>query len=120
MRLPALILIAAAVAGPAAAQSSFDIIHAENRLAARQDIARQRALADDREALVIENRARTAAALAVLHEQRIAAPVTAEPLAPAPLDPQMAADAESIARLQAQALARSNARILAIKPASED
>ncbi|HEX5777009.1 MAG TPA: hypothetical protein VFX95_10065 [Caulobacteraceae bacterium] len=120
MRLPALTLIAAAIACPAAAQSAFDIIHAENRLAARQDIARQRALAADREALVIENRARTAAALDLLREQRIAASMTAEPLTPAPLDPQMAVDAETIARLQAEALARSNARILAIKPASED
>ena len=45
---------------------------------------------------------------------------TAEPAALAPLDPKIAADAETIARLQGEALARSNARILAIKPASED
>ena len=69
MRLPALTLLATAIACPAAAQSPFDVIHAENRLAARQDIARQRALAADREALVLENRARTNAALDVLREK---------------------------------------------------
>ena len=119
MRLPALILIAVAVALPTAAQTSFDILHAENRLAVQQDLARQSALAADREALATLNRARTAAALETLREQRIMAP-TAEPAALAPLDPKIAADAETIARLQGEALARSNARILAIKPASED
>ena len=50
--------------------------------------------------------ARTAVALDVRREQRLAAP--------------LAADAETIDRLQAQALARSNARILAITQGARD
>jgi hypothetical protein len=118
MRLPAFVLIAAAIAFPAAAQTAFDILHAENRLAAEQELARQRALAADREAMAAGSRARTAMALASLRAAQIAR--EADPLRPAPLDAQIAADAETIARLQGEALARSNARILAITQGARD
>lgn len=122
MRLSALILLTAAAASPASAQTFFDGLHAENRLAAQQEAVRQRALAADREALVLQSRARTAASLQVLRDQRLtaAAATAGEPATLPPLDPRIAAEMETMARLQAKALAESNARILAIKPASED
>ena len=114
MRLPLLILVSA-LASPAAAQPLLDF-HAENRLAAREEIARQRALAAEREALVMESRARTALALSGLSQRRPPLELSME----VPLDPKLAAEIEAVANLQAKALAESNARILAITSAGED
>lgn len=111
MRILFLILLAA-LASPAAAQTDFDTLHAENRLAARQEQARQRALAADREAMVLESRARTATALAGLR--------VPPPAVEVPLDPTLAAQIEAVADLRARELAESNARILAIEPANKD
>lgn len=106
MRLSLPILLAIAVASPAAAHPDLDI-HAENRLAAREALARQRELAADREALVMESRLRTADALSGLDRRRPAFELSTEAL----FDPTLAAEIEAVANLQAKALAESNARL---------
>ena len=112
MRLAALIVLTSALAGPAAAQihapGSLAALHAENRLAAEQELSRQQALA-------AESRARTTG---VLQSMQTRLPNLSAVLAP--LDPQMQAEAAAIAALQDRVLAQSNARIRAIKPASAD
>ena len=108
-------------AAPAAAQirpdDPMERLRLENRLAAEQDLIRQQSLAAEREAFVARQRARTADTLQMLEQSRPPLPLIASP---APLDARMAADAEAIARRQASELAAGNARILAIRPASED
>lgn len=117
------ILIAAAIAGiaaPAAAQTVGWIpdpmaqLRSENAAALKRMNDRQRALADERAAYAAAQRARTTATIQALESRRGA------DLAPAPFDAAMSAAAETIVRHQDEALAASNARILAIKPASEE
>jgi len=119
MRLIAFAALAT-LASPAAAQvGRVDDVHVENRIAIQQDIARQQALAADRQTFALGLRARTRAQLDTLRTGQILAQSRAEPLPPVPLDPRMSADAEAIATAQDRLLAASNARILAVKPASE-
>ena len=113
MRVPVLILLMATVASPAAAQTFRDI-HLENRLAVQQETARQRALAADRELMVLETRARTAATLQSLEAARSTATTSEQSLAPAPLDARLAADLEAVAKAQAKAFEQSNVRMRAI------
>ena len=119
MRLAALIVLTSALAGPAAAQihapGSLAALHAENRLAAEQELSRQQALAAGRQAFAAESRARTTGVLQSMQTRLPDLPVIL-----APLDPEMQAEAAAIAALQDRVLAESNARIRAIKPASAD
>jgi len=108
----ALALVTAMLASPAAAQNTFEDIRLRNALGMQQDLARQQSLAAQREAFAASQRAGASARI-----QSLA--IRPAPVTPAPLNAQMLADAEVIARIQDQALAASNARILAIKPASQ-
>lgn len=113
MRIPLLVFLIAALASPAAAQIYRDL-HLENRLALQHETARQRALAADRELMVLESRARTAASLQSLESARLTTSLPEQSLASAPLDPQLAADIEAVANAQAKAFEESNARMRAI------
>lgn len=117
------ILIAAAIAAiaaPAAAQTvgwtpdPMAQLRSENAAALNRLTDRNRALADQRAAFAAAQRARTSATLQTLESRR------SPSLAPAPFDAQMSAAADAIARRQTEELAASNARILAIRPASEE
>lgn len=121
MRIPLLILLAAAAAWPAAAQNYLTDLHEENRLLARTEQARQRALAAEREAMVSEARARTAWSLDSLGARRVApSPFFTPSVEPAPLDPGLAAQVEAVANAQAKALEQSNARLRAISEETKD
>jgi hypothetical protein len=96
------------------------------------DAARQRALEAERAAYAAQTQARTEQTLNAMAAARDAQATAAgtpydlprlTPLPPGPtnpvaaLDSQLAADGDRIMQLQAQALAGSNARILAVQPA---
>lgn len=83
------------------------------------DLARQQALAAQRDAFAAQQRYQTQQTLQALGQ---ASPYASRPVGsvrPAPLDAQLAADAERIRILQDQQLAASNARIRAIVRASD-
>ncbi len=113
-------LILLAMAGSAAAQTTpgFDQLQ---RDAAWSDLelARQQALAAQRDAFAAQQRFQVQQSIQALSQ---ASPYASPPVGsvrPAPLDAQLAADAERIRALQDQQLAESNARIRAIVQASD-
>jgi hypothetical protein len=112
MRTAALALIAASIAVPAAAQSVVTNAdqHLENRVWGEQQLQQQQALAAQREAYAAQQRAQAAATVADIQARTAAMQATA----PEPLNPDLAAADEAIARAQARFLADSNARILAV------
>jgi len=114
MRQTALALIALAIAFPAAAQTTIsnEPQQVENRLWAEQQLQQQQAQAAQREAFIAQQRAQTAATIADLNARRIA--MQAQTTGLAPLNADIAAADEAMAKAQARILADSNARILAV------
>lgn len=114
MRTAALALLALTIALPAAAQTtvSNEAQQLENRVWAQQQLQQQQAQSAERAAYAAQQRAQTAAAVADLQARTVAMQATAPGLAP--LNPDLAAADEAMARAQARILADSNARILAI------
>lgn len=113
-----------ALGGSAFAQIDMRALRERNAIYLQQDIARQNALAAQREASAAQNRYAAQLTLRSLDEAatrpaeptlRSTLPAT-PPRGPAAGD--MAADIERMERLTDQALAASNARLRAIKPAS--
>lgn len=120
---PALVL-ALAVCESAFAQADLRSVRERNVILLQQDIARQNALAAQRELSAAQSRYATQLTLRGLDPS--ATPPTTPTLRP-PLPPtpprgasidDMAADIERMDRLTDQALAAGNARMRAIKPAS--
>ena len=118
--------VLASIAAPAMAQTSvwtsdpMARIRDQNAALNSQQADRQRALADQRAAFAASQRARTQSLIQSIEAQRQVNIAPAPAVLPAPLDTQMSAAADAIARRQNEELAASNARILAIKPASEE
>lgn len=101
-----------ALAGPAFGQAGLtpaESLRLENQRAMERSMDRQRSLSAERESFAREQRARTGYNLQSLRG----------PVAVGAPDARIAADEEAMARRRAEALAASNARILAIRPASE-
>lgn len=115
-----LAFLLAGLAGGAAAQTTpgFDQLQ---RDAAWSDLelARQRALAAQRDAFAAQQRYEAQQTIQALKQTSPNAAPAPAGVKPAPLDTQWAADAERIRILQDQQLAASNARVLAIVKDSE-
>jgi hypothetical protein len=116
-------LVTLALGASAFAQVDLRGVRERNAIYLQQDIARQNALASQRELSAAQSRYATQLTLRALDES--ATPPTAPTLRPAlPPPPRgssaadMTADIERMDRLTDQALAAGNARMRAIKPAS--
>jgi hypothetical protein len=113
-----LVLMGVVFAGAAVAQSTPGFTQLQNDAAAQElELARQQALAAQRDAFAAQQRYQAQQTIQTLQQ---ASPYASPPISglpPAPLDAQLAADAERIRILQDQQLAAGNARILAIRPA---
>ena len=116
-------LAALALGASAFAQVDLRSMRERNTILQQQDIARQNALASQRELSAAQSRYDTQLTLRALGEA--ATPPTEPTLRPAlPPPPRgfsatdMAADIERMDRLTDEALAAGNARMRAIKPAS--
>jgi len=115
---------AAALGAPAFAQTDLRALRQRDEILQQQDIARQNALAAQRERSAAEDRYATQLTLRALDQA--ATPPAQPTLRPAlsPVPPRgasakdMADDIQRMDRLTDQALAASNARLRAIKPAS--
>lgn len=115
-----LAMLTAGLAGPVAAQTTPGFVQLQ-RDSSLQDLemARQRALAAQRDAFAADQRYRAQQTIQSLSQS---SPYASPPLGgvrPAPTDAQFAAEAERLRALQDQELAASNARILAIARQSE-
>jgi hypothetical protein len=119
-----ILVLALAVCTSAHAQADLRGVRDRNVILLQQDIARQNALAAQRELSAAQSRYATQLTLRGLDQS--ATPPTEPTLRP-PLPPtpprgpgveDMAADIERMDRLTDQALAAGNARMRAIKPAS--
>ncbi len=117
-------LAALAFGASALAQSDLRALRERNEILQQQDIARQNALASQRELSAAQSRYNTQLTLRGLQESSIAPtePTLRSTLPPTPPRgagaDDMAADIERMDRMTDQALAASNARLRAIKPAS--
>ncbi len=116
--------LALAFGASALAQTDPRALRERNEILQQQDIARQNALASQRELSAAQSRYNTQLTLRGLEESRTAPtePTLRSTLPPTPprgpSADDMAADIERMDRLTDQALAASNARLRAIKPAS--
>lgn len=116
-------ITALAVGAPASAQVDLRVLRQQNEISQQQDIARQNALAAQRESLAAQGRRDTQLTLRALDAS--ANPPTEPTLRPAlsaipPRGPDaadIAADAARIDSLTDQRLAEGNARLRAITPA---
>ncbi|SFK07234.1 hypothetical protein [Caulobacter sp. UNC279MFTsu5.1] len=116
--------LSVALGGSAFAQADLRALRKRDEILQQQDIARQNALAAQRERSAAESRYAAQSALRTLEAS--ATPPAHPALRPAlsPTPPRgtsaeaMAADIARMDRLTDQALAASNARLRAIKPAS--
>jgi hypothetical protein len=128
MRLAAGVSLAAlAMAGAASAQDPLSELRAQNAAAQAAEIARQDMLATQREITARQDQARTALVLRDLDAARAQPPGTTGLVVPPPavitspdeglssLSMQM----DRMERLTQDAMARSNARVRAVRPASE-
>lgn len=122
MRKPVMILalLAASLAGAAAAQTTPGFAQLQRDAALQEmEMARQRALAAQRDAFAADQRFRAQQTIQSLSQ---ASPYAATPVPgvrPPSTEAQFAAEAERLRVLQDQELAASNARILAITRESE-
>jgi hypothetical protein len=119
----ALTLGASVLGASAFAQADLRALRERNAILQQQDIARQNALAAQREQSAAQSRYDTQLTLRALDQAATSPPAELRPALP-PTPPRgagaddMAADIERMDRLTDQALAASNARLRAIKPAS--
>jgi len=120
------VLAAVAIVGRAGAQTPLDLVRAQNAAAHQAEMAQQDLLATQREIAVRQDEARTALVLRELDSARTAPSAvllrgTVPPSAPSPDVSQgsFAAQMDRIERLTQDALSRGNARIRAIRPASD-
>jgi len=108
------------VAGAASAQTPFGYDQLQRDAAwSELELARQRALAAQRDAFAAQQRYEAQQTVQALAQSSPYAAAPVSGIRPAPQDAQLAADAERIRILQDQQLADSNARIRAIVRQSE-
>jgi hypothetical protein len=128
MKLAAGVSLAAlAMAGGASAQGPLSELRAQNAAAQAAEIARQDLLATQREISARQDQARTAMVLRDLETARTQPPGTAGLIAPPPAtitspddgQASLSMQMDRMERLTQDAMARSNAKVRAIRPASE-
>jgi len=120
------VLAAVAIVGRADAQTPLDLVRAQNAAAHQAEMAQQDLLAAQREIAARQNEARTALVLRELDSARTAPPALSlrDATLPATASPDVsqgsfAAQMDRMERLTQDALARGNARIRAVRPASD-
>ena len=120
------VLAGVAIAGQAGAQAPLDQIRAQNAAAHQAEVAHQALLAGQREVAARQDQARTDFVLRELESARVSPPglVLRGPTAPLAVPPVLVPDSfavqmDRMERLTQDALARGNARIRAVRPASE-
>lgn len=125
VRIVAASLLALAGANGASAQETLRELRALNADAHAAEVARQDLLAVQREIGARQHQARTGLVLRELDSARISPPGVAGlmPALPAPVAPvqidSFTAQMDRMERLTQDALTRSNARIRAVRPASD-
>lgn len=128
MKLAAGVSLAAlAIAGGASAQDALSALRTQNAAAQAAEIARQDLLATEREISARQDQARTAMVLRDLDSARTQPPGTAGLIAPPPatITPpdagltSLSMQMDRMERLTQDAMARSNAKIRAVRPASD-
>jgi len=128
MKLAAGVSLAAlAMAGGASAQDALSELRAQNAAAQAAEIARQDLLATQREISARQDQARTAMVLRDLETARTQPPGTAGLIAPLPTTiappddglTSLSMQMDRMDRLTQDAMARSNAKVRAVRPASE-
>jgi hypothetical protein len=128
MKLAAGVSLAAlAMAGAASAQDALSELRAQNAAAQAAEIARQDLLATQREISARQDQARTALVLRDLEAARTQPPGTARLIAPSPATitspddglTSLSMQMDRMERLTQDAMARSNAKVRAVRPASE-
>jgi hypothetical protein len=128
MKLAAGVSLAAlAMAGGASAQDALSELRAQNAAAQAAEIARQDLLATQREIPARQDQARTAMVLRDLETARTQPPGTAGLAAPPPATimprddglTSLSMQMDRMQRLTQDAMARSNAKVRAVRPASE-
>jgi hypothetical protein len=128
MKLAAGVSLAAlAMAGGASAQDALSELRAQNAAAQAAEIARQDLLATQREISARQDQARTALVLRNLETARAQPPGTAGLIAPPPSTvvapdeglTSLSTQMDRMQRLTQDAMARSNAKVRAVRPASE-
>lgn len=117
-------LAALAVASGAAAQDGLRELRALNAVQHSAELARQDALAAQREVMARQDQLQTTLVLRELDTARILPPgsngLIIPPAAPPQADPEsLQAQMDRMERLTQDALARSNARVRAVRPASD-
>lgn len=117
-------LAALAVASGAAAQDGLRELRALNAVQHSAELARQDALAAQREVMARQDQLQTTLVLRELDTARILPPgsngLIIPPAAPAHAGPEsLQAQMDRMERLTQDALARSNARVRAVRPASD-
>jgi hypothetical protein len=120
-------LAALAMAGGASAQDALSELRAQNAAAQAAEIARQDLLATQREITARQDQARTAIVLRDLDAARTQPPGTAGLTTPPPatITPpdegltSLSMQMDRMDRLTQDAMARSNAKVRAVRPASE-
>jgi hypothetical protein len=128
MKLAAGVSLAAlAMAGAASAQDALSELRAQNAAAQAAEIARQDLLATQREISARQDQTRTALVLRDLEAARTQPPGTARLIAPPPATitspddglTSLSMQMDRMERLTQDAMARSNAKVRAVRPASE-